>query len=160
MSDEKPIEAVIVSETVTPPKKKRGRPPKTQFQKLDARKQKFVLEVLDGKSATEAVINAGYSDDPNSSRVRGAQLMANPKVMNALQEKIDRIYPNLTEKVAERLMEVLEMPIREGVHQKGVTISEFLATARFLQDVYGWKAPTKHVRANLSVKAKHLLPSD
>jgi hypothetical protein len=173
MSDQtKPevVEAKIVSESTTPQQpptvtiKKRGwpkgKPRKTAFQRLDVRKQRFVVEVLAGKDQTSAAIAAGYSPDPNSAKVRGHALMSNPKVQNALQEKLDRIYPNLTEKVAERLMEILEQPLREGMHNKGISVSEFLATANFLKEVYGWRAPTKHLRVNASVRAKRLLPSD
>jgi hypothetical protein len=138
----------------------KGKPRKTAFQRLDVRKQRFVVEVLAGKDQTSAAIAAGYSPDPNSAKVRGNALMNNPKVQNALQEKLDRIYPNLTEKVADRLMEIMEKPIREGIHGKGISVSEFLATANFLKDVYGWKAPTKHFRLNASAKVKRLLPSD
>lgn len=170
MSDEnKPIEAVIVSESPAhqPPERKRkgwpkGKPRKTAFQRIDSRKQRFVLEVLNGRSQTEAAALAGYSTkSPAALRVQGSNLMSNPKVQNALQEKLDTLYPNLNEKVAAKLAEIMEMPLREGPHSPGVSISEFLATARFLQDVYGWKAPAKSIRANVKVDAtKRLLPSD
>ena len=74
---------------------------------------------------------------------------------------LDALDPNLNEKVATKLAEIMERPLREGPHSPGVSISEFLATARFLQDVYGWKAPAKSIRANVKVDAtKRLLPSD
>jgi hypothetical protein len=147
-----------------PNKKKRGwpkgKPRRTAFRSIDAKKQRFVLEILNGRNQTEAAVMAGYSPDPNSAKVRGNALMNNPKVQNALQEKLDLIYPNLTEKVADKLMEIMERPIREGIHDKGISVSEFLSTANFLRDVYGWKAPTKHMRLNATVKSKRLLPSD
>ncbi len=172
MSDEtkETIEAEIVAEVpapspTTPPVKRKGWPKgkarKTSFQRLDSRRQKFVMEVLNGRTQTDAAALAGYSTkSPGALRAQSVQLMNNQKIQNALQEKLDTLYPNLNEKVAAKLAEIMEMPLREGPHSQGVSIAEFLATARFLQDVYGWKAPTKslHVRAN--VKTKRLLPSD
>jgi hypothetical protein len=146
-------------------KKKRGwpkgKPRKTAFQRLDPKKQLFVMNALSGKSATEAVALSGYSTNSDvAMRVRAHTLMNNQNVQNALQEKLNEIFPELHTKVAERLNEILNMPIRESAHGKGVSISDFLSTARFLQDVYGWKAPTKHFRVNANVKHKRLLPSD
>lgn len=172
-STEATIDAQIVSETVAPkslpahlrPKPappKRGRPKKTQFQKLDSRKQKFVMEILNSRTQTEAAQLAGYSTKSEGSlRVQGANLMNNPRIQNALQEKLDALYPNLNEKVATKIAAIMEMPFREGPHSFGVSIAEFLATARFLQDVYGWRAPAKslHVRARVDA-TRRLLPQD
>jgi hypothetical protein len=149
-------------------KKRRAKARNTNFKKLNVQQQKFVLATIATNSPQQAVKEAGYVPAGGTSAVnnRAAALLSSPKVVNALEEKLNELYPDLKDKIAHRLDSVLQKQVVSG---KGygplnpmppdcITIEEFLKVVDTMIRVNGWEAAKKsaHIRANVTAPGSYL----
>jgi len=129
-------------------------PPESKEQKtrLTPKQQRFVAALASGQyTAKDALVEAGYKPTTEVSRARMAsELLAHPKIQNALTETIKGCYPNVDERLAHRLVRVLD---DEQNHP-----SVQLKAAELLIKLFGWAAPTKH--ATVAVKSEFKLPEE
>lgn len=124
---------------------------KTAWDKLTPDKQRVVNEVLSGTPASHAVQKVYGEQDKKKAEKKAYDIIQNPKVQNALQEKLNQMYPNLSEGVAKKLKLIMEQPIKFDRDAPGISVTEYLKVVEFLSAVQGWKAPTKswNLKANL-----------
>lgn len=107
---------------------------------LKPREQKLVMEVINGKDPQDAAVAVGL---PARS---GPMLMAQPRVQNAFQEQLYRLYPDVHEKISHVVMGILENPkARPG---------DILKAVDTLAKLLGLNAPTKHLRVGVGVGAE------
>jgi len=155
------------------PRQKKPRGDGSAMSNLPVSRQRYVMEVLSGKSQTAAYQTAYPASNTKHSNTKASELHQQPAVQAAFREKLYQLYPNLDERIASRLSEILEAPIiYRGIEQpkkrrgkcaeetstppqKGVSVGEFLQVAAFVKDVCGYSAPklTGHLRIS-----KKLLP--
>jgi hypothetical protein len=149
-------------------KARRARARNTAFKKLNVQQQKFVLGTIATNDPKEAARQAGYapSGSNNALTTRAHNLLSSPKVVNALEEKLNELYPDLKDKIAHRLDGVLNKTVVSGkafgpmnpMPPDCITIEEFLKVVDTMIRVNGWEAAKKsaHIRAN--VPAGSFLP--
>lgn len=75
--------------------------------KLNKRQEKFVLYVFSGMSASQAMIEAGYS--PKAAYATGSRLLRNAKVKERLQELFDEAKDTTVMNVLERKQRLTEI---------------------------------------------------
>lgn len=123
-------------------------------EKLLPREQKFVQALASGNmSNAEAVVAAGYNpkNDTNAS-IMASQLLARDRVKNALDEAINKRYPNLADLAADTLVDGLINPEHR--------LSDKLKIIELLAKVCGWQAPSKHANVNVTLREKFKLPEE
>lgn len=121
--------------------------------KLTVKQQKFVAASLQGMSAKDAVIAAGYNvTSDESAAVMGTNLMSLPKIQNALDAAIQLEFPNVTNLAARRLINIL---IDDESRP-----SDIIKTVELLSKVCGWQAPTKSASLNVTLREKFKLPEE
>jgi hypothetical protein len=140
----------------------------TNFKKLNVQQQKFVLSTIETNDPRAAVKAAGYVPTGGASAVnnRAQALLSSPKVVNALEEKLNELYPDLKDKIAHRLDAVLQKQVVSG---KGygplnpmppdcITIEEFLKVVDTMIRVNGWEAAKKsaHIRGEVKLPGSYL----
>lgn len=132
----------------------------TAFKKLKAQQQVFVASVVAGNNTTQAALDAGYGG-PLKRRgiaaVAGNKLMNNPKVQNALAEKLKEAFPTGETALAEMIKQVLEYPLEQmGYKECPVKMADKMKAAELYMKILGYEAPkvTRHERRNLSLSAK------
>jgi hypothetical protein len=145
---------------VTERKVRRTKARNTNFKKLNVQQQKFVLATIATNSPQQAVKEAGYVPAGGTSAVnnRAAALLSSPKVVNALEEKLNELYPNLRDKVSDRLDGLLSKRVMSKEAMKAfpdpdaITVEEFNATLDRLIRICGYEKPkvTGHLRANVT----------
>jgi hypothetical protein len=114
------------------------------------------------------VKEAGYVPTGGSSAVnnRAQALLSSPKVVNALEEKLNELYPDLKDKIAHRLDGVLNKTVVSGkefgphnpMPPDCITIEEFLKVVETLIRVNGWEAARKtaHLRGEVKLPGSYL----
>jgi hypothetical protein len=147
-------------------KVRRAKARNTNFKKLNVQQQKFVLATIATNSPQQAVKEAGYVPAGGTSAVnnRAAALLSSPKVVNALEEKLNELYPDLKDKIASRLDAVLTKRVVSAASMKAfpdpdaITIEEFLKVVDTMIRVNGWEAAKKsaHIRANVTAPGSYL----
>lgn len=111
----------------------------TKKEKLTVKQQLFVKELVTNPNQTqkEALVKAGYNPTtPASARQMAHEIFNMPKIQSAIQEEIERRYPDFSGLAADVLYQGLvnpEIPYKEKL--KAVELA-----AKFLS----WIAPTKH----------------
>lgn len=141
----------VVTEYANPNATKRRRKRKTAWDKLTPQKQVFVNEVLSGTPASHAVTKILGVEDKKKAEKKAYDLVQSPSVQNALQERLNQMYPNLSEGVAKKLKLIMEQPIKFEKEAPGITVNEYLKVVEFLSTVQGWKAPSKSVSLKANV---------
>lgn len=125
------------------------------MKKLKPAQQVFVMEALTpGVTPKQAAINAGYSE--KGANVTAHNLLGNQKVQNALQEKIQELYPNIQQQLASKLKEILDMDLKHHPDQDGITPGDALKAIQTYVKIFGYEAPKK--TAHLSAKLTGKLP--
>lgn len=122
--------------------------------KFTQKQKAFVKEVtVNQTNPTQAVINAGYKPGSrNNASNMASQLMAQPKIKNALAEALDKKYPNIAGKSVDIIWQCLNDP--DAKYETKLKMLEFLAKVK------GWLAPTKHANLNVSWQEKFKLPEE
>lgn len=138
------------------PGTKQRRRRKTAFDKITTQKQLFVNEILSGTPGATAVMKLGMESDPDKAAKKAYDLVHNPKVALALNERMNDMYPNLSEQLAKKIKYLLDLPIKFDHHDPspGLTPKQFLEYTEFLSKIHGWEAPKKsaHLRAMVTQK--------
>jgi phage terminase small subunit len=62
----------------------------TKKPKLTVKQAKFVKGVAEGKTKTQAAVDAGYGNNPDSARAIANEALHNPSVLNALHMELER----------------------------------------------------------------------
>lgn len=111
------------------------------------REQRFVLELASGKDKSEAAEAVGLS------RSAGHLLYSRPRVQNALQETLYRMYPELDLRIAGWLGKVLDAPDQVDLpgDANAVSIKDKLAVVKQLVEVLGHKAPERKLTISADV---------
>lgn len=158
MSDENKTEGVL--QEIPPPTKPEAIPgesrprrrKKTAWDNVSPRQQLLINEVLSGNTLEKAGLAIKLHEDPEKARKKAHNMLQQPKVYMALQERLNYMYPDLSKKVAQKLKFLLDQPIKVEKDQPGLSVKEFLEVAKYLKDVQGWDSPKKshHLRATVT----------
>ena len=153
---------------VTERKVRRAKARNTNFKKLNVQQQKFVLATIATNDPKTAVKEAGYvpSGSPQAVHQRAHSLLSSPKVVNALEEKLNELYPDLKDKIAERLDSVLTKTVVSAksygpmnpMPPDCITVDEFLKVVDAMIRVNGWEAAKKTAHIRGEFKAGGYLP--
>lgn len=121
--------------------------------KLTVKQQKFVAASMQGMSAKDAVIAAGYNvTSTNSAEALGSVMLKNPKIQNALSHAIQEEFPNVPQLAARRLVNILIDDTSRP--------SDIIKTVELLSKVCGWQAPSQHASLNVTLREKFKLPEE
>lgn len=121
--------------------------------KLTVKQQKFVAASMQGMSAKDAVISAGYNvTTDHSAASLGNLMLANPKIQNALAAAIQEEFPNVPQLAARRLVNVL---IDDTTRP-----AEVIKAIEVLSKICGWQAPSQHASLNVTLRDKFKLPEE
>lgn len=88
--------------------------------RLTVKQKLFVKALAKTKNGTQAVYDAGY--DPASRKNAGimaSQLLTNSKVKTALNEILDRAYPDFDAKIGEWMYAALSAPVASAREEAG-----------------------------------------
>ncbi len=124
-------------------------------EKLTVREQKFVAALASGNAPTiqEAVLAAGYKPSNTPSlRTMSQEIMARPRVQNALAEAIKREFPDVETNAARVLLDIMSNTME--------TSNNRLKAIDMLSNIFGWKAPSKSTSLKVSLKDKLTLPEE
>jgi len=121
--------------------------------RLTVKQQKFVAASMQGMSAKEAVVAAGYNvSSDHSAENLGYTMMSNPKIQNALSAAIQQEFPNVPQLAARRLINILiDDASRPG---------DIIKTVELLAKICGWQAPSQHASLNVTLREKFKLPEE
>lgn len=120
---------------------------------LTVKQQKFVAAHVQGMSAKDSVIAAGYNvTTDNSAKTLGSIMLANPKIQNALSHAIQEEFPNVPQLAARRLVNIL----LDDTSRPG----DIIKTIELLSKVCGWQAPSQHASLNVTLRDKFKLPEE
>lgn len=126
----------------------------TKPKRLTLKQKKFVMAYAKGdKNATDAAIEAGYSthNRKNAGKI-ASDLLTKPHIQNALQEILDKAYPDIAQKCADVMHEILS--------SDEVKPETRLKTIEVLAKILGWAAPKKSANLNVHIKDKLKLPEE
>lgn len=143
-----PIE-VEVSKTGT----KRRRKKKSAWDQLSPKQQVLATELLVGNSPTSsaAVTKVLGEEDKEKAKRKAYDFINTPKVQMALQERINFMYPNLSEGLAKKIKLILEQPVKFEKDAPGISVQEFIKVAEYLAKVQGWIAPSRSLNLKADV---------
>lgn len=155
MSEKEKIEII----PGTKPRRRR----KKAWDKITPQKQAFINEVLSGTPSSVAVTKLNLATTPERAKRKGYDLVNDPKVQMALQERMNEMYPNLSEQVAMKIKYMLDLPVKFSKDDSaGLSPKEFLAFAEYLAKINGWEAvkKTTHLRANFNAPQGFKFPGE
>lgn len=113
---------------------------------LTVKQQKFARGISQGKTRSEAVVDAGYNvSSKHNARIMGYQMMQKPHITNAVQAYIETEMPNLPGTAAQVLYEILLSPDSRP--------SDRIKAIEMLAKICGWNAPSKSVNINTKVES-------
>lgn len=120
--------------------------------KLTVKEQKFVATLVSGNSDTakQAVLDAGYNAKPSNAATMAKNILARPRVQNALAAAIEKRFPDIPGVGASVIYDILTNPDESSMTK--------LKALDYLMKLYGWQAPTKHMSMHADIGDQLALP--
>lgn len=125
-------------------------PKKIDSDKLTVREEKFVRALATTNSVKDAVIAAGSKAKNEQVAANiGTQMLARPRVQNAVQAMLERQFPNAEEEFGKIMKRVTDLALESP------KLTEVVAAMRELSKVLGYQSPkqieTKSLKATIKL---------